>query len=164
MMLADAGLTEQALAIFRHAGLPDIMGPTFRPKSMLMNQYLVMIGLMRKHGDESEAERHLALMLPFTETVRRHGGRTAGIHLAGARAYALAGRRDEALEQLRLSAEAIDSPAHLAELAADPIFAEVRDDPRFKSQLKLIRDKQTTLIARIPETFRRHGLPAWAAP
>jgi hypothetical protein len=69
-------------------------------------------------GPPCEAERHLALALPFIETIRQHGGRSFGLRLAGARAYALAGRRDEALEQLGIA-------------------------------------------ARLPETFRRHGL-AWS--
>lgn len=159
--LARAGLVEEALAVYRHAGLPELMGPWFRPKPIAINDYLRMIALMRMHGHADEAERHLALALPFTETIRRHGGRSFGLRLAGARAYALAGRHDEAFEQLGLAAEVMDYlPDTVATIEKDPTFAGLRDDPRFALQMKRMRDQQARIVARLPETFRRHGL-AW---
>ena len=101
------------------------------------------------------------MALPFTETIRQHAGRSFGLHLAGARAYALAGRRDEAIEQLGIAAEAMDHlPDTVATIEKDPTFAGLQDDPRFALQMQRMRDQQARIVARLPETFRRHGL-AW---
>jgi hypothetical protein len=162
--LTQAGLTEEALAVYIHAGLPDLMGPSFRTKAMFVNQYLQMIALMRMHGDAAEAQRHLDLIAPYIETILRHGGRTAGLRIASARAHVLGGRNELALEQLRLMVEAMDSPyVSASTVESDLIFAGLRKDPRFIAQIKVLREQQARIVARLPETFRRHGL-TWKPP
>ena len=82
------------------------------------------------------------------------------MRLAAAKVYALAGRTDEALEQLALAVDALDSPFSATCTETDPALAKLSGDPRFKAQMKRLRDRQAELRARLPETFRRHGL-AW---
>jgi len=43
-------------------------------------------------------------------------------------------------------------------LTGDPAFAKLRDSPRFKEAMQRMKSRQDEIRARMPETFRRHGL------
>ena len=111
----------------------------------------------------AEADRLVAKAVEYSETHRRYGGRAAVIRLHASRAYALAGRRDEALEQFALAVNAMDSPFALDPIGRDLTLATIRDDPRFQAQLQVVRDRQARAQQRLPATFARHGL-TWAPP
>lgn len=81
------------------------------------------------------------------------------MHLGTAKLYALAGRTDEAIEQLGMAVEARDWPFQTsAATDADPAFVELRRDPRFSAQVERLREREAQARARLPETFRRQGL------
>ena len=85
------------------------------------------------------------------------------IRLHATRAYALAGRRDDTLEQFALAVNAMDSPFPLDPIERDPTLAAIRDDPRFQAQLQVVRDRQARAQARLSATFARPRL-IWTPP
>ena len=55
----------------------------------------------------------------------------------------------------------------VAWLEDDPVFRELKTDPRFKAHVDRMRARQAEIRARLPTTFRRYGLawpPVSAAP
>ena len=162
--LAHAGLTDEAIELHRHAGLGEIMASDESAKPMVSHGVIQLAALLKWRGDDEEAERLLAELSQLFETLRRHGGRSAGIRLGSAKVYALGGRIDEAFEQLALAVDALDAPQgwpfSAKGLETDPALAPLRRDPRFAVQMKRLREREAEARARLPETFRRHGL-AW---
>lgn len=161
--LARVGLTDEAVAIYRHAGIADILGSDLRFKVYVMHGVIQLAALLRLQGHDDEAERLIQQGTELNETQRRHSGRSAGIHVAAAKLYALAGRTDQAIEHLGRAADAMDAPAWMEAPDDELEFAELRKDERFKAVVKRVRQMQAAARARLPETFRRHGL-AWPSP
>ena len=161
--VASAGLAEEALALYRSEGIDRLLDSDSPYKAIRLDDALTYIALLRRHGDAAEADRLAAKAVEYSETHRRHGGRAAVIRLHASRAYALAGRRDEALEQFALAVNAMDSPFPLDPIGRDPTLASIRDDPRFQAQLQVVRDRQARAQQRLPATFARHGL-TWTPP
>ena len=159
-VLARAGLTDEAIQIHRAAGIAEILESDLSFKPFVMHGVIQLVALLQMQGQSEDAQRLLAQATEFSETQRRHGARSSGVRLGAAKLYALAGRTDEALEQLALAVDAMDSPFSANHTETDPAFAELSRDPRFKAQMKRLRDRQAQIRARLPETFRRHGL-AW---
>jgi len=130
---------------------------------MALDPVFQLVALLRLQGKTGDAERLLQQATAYSETMRRHGARAAPIRLHAARAYALGGRHDAALEQLGLAVRAMDVPFPAGPVENDLAFVDLRRDPDFKAQMTLLREKQAQSVARLPETFRRHGLE-WTAP
>jgi hypothetical protein len=158
--LARTGLRAEALAIYRASGVADIFRTESNEKEYAMPGLAQMIALLQASGDSAEAERLLPLLLDFSETSLRHGARHYASHILRAQALTLAGRTDEALAQLKAAIDAPGSPFPSAVLETDPVFDEMKRNPRFKPQMDRLRTRQDDLRRRLPETFRRHGL-AW---
>ena len=157
--LANAGLTEEAVEVLRHTGIGEVLDSDLSYKPMVLHGVVLLAALLKVRGDVEGAQRLVAQATDFIETLRSHGARTSGIHLGTAKLYALAGRTDEAIEQLGLSVEAPDWPFQTAAATdSDPAFVELRRDPRFKAQVKRLRDREAQARARLPEAFRREGL------
>jgi adenylate cyclase len=161
--VAGAGLVDEALALFRAHGIDRVLDSDSPYKPMALDEVLVLVALLQQRGESADANRLLAQATVYSETMRRHGARAAVIRLHAARAYALAGRLDEAHEQFALAVNAMDSPFALEPIERDPTLAGLRDDPRFQTQLRVVRDRQARAQARLPATFARHGL-TWAPP
>jgi tetratricopeptide (TPR) repeat protein len=161
--LAPEGLLEEAMALFRAEGIDRLLDSDSPYKAIRLDDALTFIALLRQSGETAEADRLVAKAVEYSETHRRYGGRAAVIRLHATRAYALAGRSDEALELFALAVNAMDSPFPLDPLERDPTLASIRDDPRFQAQLQVVRDRQARAQARLAETFARRGL-AWTPP
>ena len=68
---------------------------------------------------------------------------------------------------LQIADVAHSSPWDVAWLEDDPVFRELKTDPRFKAHVDRMRARQAEIRARLPTTFRRYGLawpPVSAAP
>jgi TolB-like protein len=163
LTMAAAGLSDESVALFRAKGIDRILDSNSPYKPMAIDDVLVLVALLRQRDEAAEADRLLAQATHYSETMRRHGARAAVIRLHAARAYALGGRRDEALEQFAFAVNAMDSPFPLDPIERDPSLAAIRDDTRFETQLQVVRDRQARAQARLPATFARHGL-AWTPP
>ncbi len=159
-VLARAGLTDEAVQIHRAAGIAEILDSDLSFKPFVMHGVIQLVALLQMQGQSEDAARLLAQATEFSETQRRHGARSTGVRLGAAKLYALAGRTDEALEQLALAVDAMDSPFSATYTETDPALAKLSGDPRFKEQMKRLRERQAQIRARLPETFRRHDL-AW---
>jgi TolB-like protein len=161
--VAWAGLVDEALALYRAHGVDRLLDSDSPYKAIMLDDALTFIALLRQRGETAEADRLVAKAVEFSETHRRYGGRAAVIRLHATRAYALAGRRDEALEQFELAVNAMDSPFPLDPIERDLTLASIRDDPRFQAQLQVVRDRQARAQGRLAATFERHGL-TWSPP
>jgi hypothetical protein len=154
---------DEALAIYRSEGIDRLLDSDSPYKAIMLDDALTFIALLRQRGETAEADRLLAKAIEYSETHRRYGGRATVIRLHATRAYALAGRRAEALEQFALAANAMDSPFPLDPIERDLTLASIRDDPGFQAQLRVVRDRQARAQARLPATFERYGL-TWSPP
>ena len=161
--VASVGMVDEALAIYRSEGIDRLLDSDSPYKAIRLDDALTYIALLRQRGATAEADRLVAKAVEFSETHRRYGGRAAVIRLHATRAYALAGRRDEALEQFALAVNAMDSPFPLDPIERDLTLASIRDDPRFQEQLRVVRDRQARAQGRLSATFARHGL-TWSPP
>lgn len=162
-VLAGAGLLDEALALFRANGTDRLLDSDSPYKPMAVDEVLVLVAVLRQRGETAEADRLLARATEYSETMRRYGARAAVIRLHATRAYALAGRSDEAHEQFALAVNAVDSPFALDPIERDLTLEALRKDPRFQTQLQVVRDRQARAQARLQATFARHGL-SWAPP
>ena len=158
--LVHAGLTDEAVEVYRRAGMAEILDSDQWFKVVALHSVIQFAALLRTKGETDEAERLWRQATEFTETLLDHGVRTSGIRVAAGKVHALAGRNDEALEQLALIPDAMDAPLDAESLESEIEFAELRHDPRFAVLVKRFRDIQAKARARLPETFRRRGL-AW---
>jgi TolB-like protein/tetratricopeptide (TPR) repeat protein len=157
--LARVGLAQEAIEVLRHAGIAEVMDSDLPYKTMILPGIVRLAGLLKAHGENEDAQRLLTQTTELLETMRSHGARASGVRLSTAKVYALAGRNDEAIEQLALAVETPDWPQQTAAATeTDPALAELRDDPRFEAQVKRLRDREAQARARLPETFRRQGL------
>ncbi len=161
--VAWAGLVDDALAIYRSEGIDRLLDSDSPYKAIMLDDALTFIALLRQRGETAEADRLLAKAIEYSETHRRYGGRATVIRLHATRAYALAGRRAEALEQFALAVNAMDSPFPLDPIGRDLTLASIRDDPGFQAQLQVVRGRQARAQARLPATFERYGL-TWSPP
>jgi hypothetical protein len=124
-----------------------------------MHSTLRYLALLESQGRNSEAQPTLDRVLKQLDDMRRHGARSCAIRIAGAKAFALAGRSDEALEQVVLAADAPDALDAFVWIQDDAAFAAVARDPRVEAPIERLREEQARMRARLPETFKRHGLP-----
>jgi hypothetical protein len=102
-------------------------------------------------------------VVDYLATMRRHGARSASIHIANAKALALAGEADAAFEQMVFAADRPDALRVFAFVENDAAYAELARDPRVVALMERLRERQTQARERLPETFRRHGLD-WPWP
>jgi tetratricopeptide (TPR) repeat protein len=159
--LARAGLTDEAVEVLRHAGIAEVIDSDLSYKPMVLHGVIELIALLKARGDIEDARLLLDKVIAFVETMRSHGARTSGVRMSTAKLYALAGRTDEAIEQLGLAVDAPDWPFQTAAMtASDPAFFELRHHPRFEGQIKRLREREAQARARLPEAFRRYGV-AW---
>jgi tetratricopeptide (TPR) repeat protein len=156
--LVSVGLTDEAVDVYQRAGMAEILDADQWFKVVALQGVIQFAALLRVKGETEEADRLLRRATEFMETLREHGVRTSGLRVAVGKAYALAGRNDEALEQLALIPDAMDAPLDAESLESEIEFAELRRDPRFGEVVKRIRELQANARARLPETFQRQGL------
>ena len=161
--LARAGLVDEAIAVYQHAGLHELWAGDSHRKVFLMHSTLRYLALLKTRGRGDEAQPTLDSVLTHLDSMRRHGARSCGVRIAGAKAYALSGRPDEALEQVVLAADTPDAQTVFAWIQDDAAFAEVARDRRVAATIERLRQEQARTRARLPETFRRHGL-TWPPP
>jgi len=157
-VLARAGLTSEALAVYRHAGTAALMASDQWFKIAVLHEVTQLVALLRMHGQPEEADRLLARLTVFAEALRSHGARNSYQRLYYAKVHALSGHEDAAIEQISLAVDALDSPFSARTTETELEFDELRHDPRFKAQMKRLRARQAEMRARLPETFRSHGL------
>jgi len=155
--LARTGMRADALAIYRASGVADIFRTESNEKADAMPGLAQMIALLQLAGERGEAERLLAPLLEFSETSLRHGARHYMSFILHAQALSLAGRNDESLRQLEAAIDAPGSPFPPALLETDPVFDDLKSDPRFGAQIDRLRARQADLRRRLPETLRNHG-------
>ena len=98
-----------------------------------------MIALLQMQGEVDEAERLLPPLTDFTEKIAAHGADGATWRYLHAQALALAGRSDAALERLGLAVDSMGMPWDVSYLENDPVFRELRTDPRFKAHVERMR-------------------------
>jgi TolB-like protein/Tfp pilus assembly protein PilF len=161
--LARAGLVEEAIAVYRHSGLHEVWTSDTNSKPFLMHSTLNFVALLRAQGFDEEAAPTLARVVDYLATMRRHGARSASIHIANAKALALAGEADAAFEQMVFAADRPDALRVFAFVENDAAYAELARDPRVVALMERLRERQTQARERLPETFRRHGLD-WPWP
>jgi hypothetical protein len=159
VVLADFGLDHEALALLRRCGLEDLVRLESNDLPDAMMGLSAMIALMQLNGESEEAGRLLPILVDYSATALDHGAHTHFYRRLRAQALALAGRKDEALEQVGLAIDAPGLPLARSRFENDPAFRSLRDEPRFKEHMQRMRQRQAELRARMPETFRRHGLP-----
>jgi tetratricopeptide (TPR) repeat protein len=157
--LAGAGLVDEAIAVYGHAGLHDLWAGDSHRKAFLMHSTLRYLALLRARGRGDEAQPTLDRVLDLVDSMLKHGARSGAVRISGAKALALAGRPDEALEQTVLAADSPDALIPFLWIRNDAAFAEVARDPRIEAPLKRYQEEQARVRARLPETFKRHGLP-----
>jgi hypothetical protein len=156
--LARAGLPDEAIAVYRHVGLHGVWTSDTNSKPFLMHSTLSFVAVLKARGLDEEAQPTLERVHEYVTTMRRHGASSAAIHVASAKALALLGRPDEALEQIRIAVERPDAVRAFRWMEGDAAFAEVARDPRVEAVMKQLRDQQQAARARLPETFRRREL------
>ena len=161
--LARAGLVDEAIAVYQHAGLQELWAGDSYRKVFLMHSTLRYLALLKARGRGDEAQPTLDGVLRHLDSMRVHGARSCGVRIAGAKAYALSGRPDEALEQVVLAADTPDAQTAFQWIQDDAAFAEVARDRRVAAPIERLRQEQARTRARLPETFRRHGL-TWPPP
>jgi TolB-like protein/Tfp pilus assembly protein PilF len=161
--LARAGLVDEAIAVFRHSGLHEVWSGDTNSKPFLMHPTLRFLALLRARGFVEEAAPTLERVVDYLDTMRRHGARSAGVHIASAKALAMAGQADAAYEQMIFAADRPDATRAFVWIDGDAAYAELARDPRIATVVQRLRAKQTQARERLPETFRRHGLD-WPWP
>jgi TolB-like protein/Tfp pilus assembly protein PilF len=161
--LALAGLVDEAIDVFRRSGLHEVWSGDTNSKPFLMHPTLRFIALLRARGLDEEAAPTLARVVDYLATMRRHGARSTGIHIASAKALAMAGQADAAYEQMVFAADRPDATRAFVWIEGDAAFAELDRDPRIPTVVQRLREKQTQARERLPETFRRQGLD-WPWP
>jgi TolB-like protein/Tfp pilus assembly protein PilF len=157
--LAAAGLVDEAIAVYRHAGLQGIWEDDSYNRAFLVYPTLHYLALLRSQGQSEEAGPTLERVVRWLEIMRDHGADSGGIHLASAAALAMAGRKDEAFEQAVLAADAPDAPEILGWAQDNAAIAELARDPRIESLMQRLRDEQARARARLPGTMSRDGVP-----
>jgi TolB-like protein/Flp pilus assembly protein TadD len=155
--LAMAGLPDEAIAVYRHVGLHGVWTSDTNSKPFLMHSTLNLLALLIAQGLVEEAQPTLERVQDYLTTMRRHGARSASIHVASAKALALLDRSDEALEQMQLAAERPDATRAFRWMG-DTAFARVARDPRIDVVMRQIGDQQQAARARMPDAFRSQGL------
>ena len=140
-VLARRGMTGEAIQVLRRAELDTVLASDLNFKPMVMHGAILLAALLQTAGPPEEAARLLREATEFSETQRQHGARSAGTRLAAAKVYALGGRTDEALEQVALAVDALDSPFSALYTETDPALARMSGDPRFKAQMKRLREQ-----------------------
>ena len=161
--LARAGLVDEAIAGYRHAGLHEVWSGEKGTKPFLVHPTLRFLALLRARGFDEEAAPTLGRVVDYLATMRRHGARSTGVHIASAKALAMAGQVDAAYEQLVFAADRPDATRAFVWIEDDAAFAELARDPRVATVEQRLREKQTRARERLPETFGRHGLD-WPWP
>jgi hypothetical protein len=141
-----------------HAGTAALMASDQWFKIAVLHEVTQLVALLRMHGQPEEADRLLARLTVFAEALRSHGARNSYQRLYYAKVHALSGHEDAAIEQISLAVDALDSPFSARTTETELEFDELRHDPRFKAQMKRLRARQAEMRARLPETFRSHGL------
>jgi hypothetical protein len=154
---------DEAIAAFRHSGLHEVWTSDTNSKPFLMHPTLRFVALLRARGFDEEAAPTLARVVDYVATMRRHGARSTGVHIASAKALAMAGQADAAYEQMVLAADRPDATRAFLWIEGDAAYAEMARDPRVAAVVQRLREKQTEARERLPETFRRHGL-GWPWP
>jgi TolB-like protein/Tfp pilus assembly protein PilF len=157
--LARAGLVDEAIAVYGHAGLHELWAGDSHRKAFLMHSTLRYLALLKSQGRHAEAQPTLDRVLKQLDDMRRHGARSCGVRIAGAKAFALSGRPDEALEQVVLAADTPDALDAFVWIQDDAAFAELARDPRVAAPFTRLREEQARQRARLSESFKRHGLP-----
>ncbi len=100
-----------------------------------------------KSGDERAAKRVLDRVEQGAREAGRRGGAGPAPYRDLARVAAARGRRDEALEWLRVAVK--DGYREPWALTYDPFFEALRDDPRFRGLAYDLRVRQDSVLARV---------------
>ncbi len=159
-LLAFSEMPEEALEIFRRCGMAGLARTESAAVAFLMPGLATMIALLQMQGEMEEAERLLPQLTGFTERMAAHGAHSSEWRYLHAQGLALARHSDAALERLGVAVDSMGMPWDVSYLENDPVFRELRTDPRFKAHVERMRFRQAQIRARLPETFRRHGR-AW---
>lgn len=161
--LAAAGLTDEAIAVYQHAGLQGVWTDDSYNKAFLVYATLRYLALLRAKGRDDDARPTLERITQWLGVMREHGARSGAVRMASAAALAMAGRPDEALEQAELATDTPDAPRLLGAMRDHAAFTELARDPRIEAPMQRLRDQQSRARARLPETLRRNDLP-WPPP
>jgi TolB-like protein len=158
--LALGGMPEEALAIYRRCGMADITKTETGGVAFFMGGLAQMIALLQMQGDVEKAKQLLPELTKFTEKMTAHGADGSTWRYLHAQQLALVGRSDAALDRLGVAVDSLGMPWPVSFVEDDPVFRELRTDPRFKAHVQRMRVRQAEIRARLPKTFRRYGL-AW---
>lgn len=158
--LFRAVLPDEALALYWRCGMADLGTVDSNQLPGAMFGYAQMILLLRQHGESEQGARMLPALLDYTSAAIEHGARYVTLRLLRAQALMLAGLTNEALEQISMAIEGPGAPFPTSWLAENPVLREMASDPRFRSLVDELRQRQKETRARLPATFRREGL-AW---
>lgn len=161
--LARAGLVDEAIAAYRHSGLHEVWTSDTNSKPFLLHSTLRFVALLRARGLDEEAAPTLGRVVEYLATMRRHGARSTGVHIASAKALAMAGQADAAYEQMVFAADRPDATRAFLWIEGDAAYGEMARDPRVAAVVQRLREKQTEARERLPETFRPRGLD-WPWP
>jgi tetratricopeptide (TPR) repeat protein len=155
--LARGGWADESLAVYRRCRLDEAIHAETNDLPWALQGLAQSMALARRKGvpvDESQ----LQLLLEHTQTAIDRGARGWLFHKMHAQALMLAGRRDEALEQLRLAIEAPGGPFPVGELTDDPVFQDLQDDAQFKAHIVRLRQRQSESREQVQATLRREGI------
>jgi len=111
---------------------------------------------MKLAGDEQGAESYLLRVEDLVSTFRQQGYSTGVLDLIDAQVHAIRGDRDTAIASLRKTVGRL----YRWPLDRDPIFDDVRDDPRFQEILALDADHKAEQLRLLREHHRNP--PPWS--
>lgn len=153
-----AGLDDEALRVFRAAGIDrgTIEDAVFRHSAMEM--LLQMIAVERRWSETSHTGRQLDKLLEWTGRPLEHGGKEYLFHVDRAFALGLVQRKDEAIAEIAAAARAPGAPFDVRLVTDSPAGRVLARDPRLEPLLKNIRDTQAALRAKLPATLKAAGV------
>jgi hypothetical protein len=162
--LAQNGQFDDAIDIYRRSGLADVTRNESPLRVDGMHRLVQYAALLQMQGQSVEAGEMLRQPDEFTQAMLAHGARNAAFCYLRARVSMVAGRTEQGFADLEKTMDCVGVAYWTVNRSdRDPVFRDVRTDPRFKAVVERLAARMATMRARLPATFEKHGL-AWPPP